>query len=95
MKTKHHQQNRKTQQARRAARKAHAALLHPVSTGVTEPFYSTELCPQVPQYGTLRKLMGRHHQTFHPDNFSAEAIAWNHKFPLLTLSLILEPRFYE
>lgn len=95
MKTNHHQQNRKAQQARRAARKARTAQLPPVITGATEPFYCTELCPQVPQYGPLRKLMGRHHQTFHPDNFSAQANAWNHKFPLVTLSLILGPHFYE
>ena len=54
MKTNHHQQNRKAQQARRAARKARTAQRPPVSTVATEPVYYMELSSQVPQYGKQR-----------------------------------------
>lgn len=95
MKTNHHQQNRKAQQARRAARKARTAQLHPVSTAATETVYYMELSSQVPQYGKQRKLMGRYRWTFHPDNLSARAAMKYLKLPHFLMSLLLGGRLYE
>ena len=95
MKTNHHQQNRKAQQARRAARKAHTAQLHPVSTVATESLYGKEICPLMPNYNLLCKLTGRCHQSFHPDNFSARAAMAYFKFPRLLLFLASGGRLYE
>ena len=95
MKTNHHQQNRKAQQARRAARKARTAQLPPVITVATEPLYGEKICPLMPNYNLLCKLTGRLAMPLHPDHLPARAAMAYFKFPRLLLFLASGGRLYE
>lgn len=72
MKT-NHRHSRKAQELRRAARKARAARLHPVSTIATDTYYHIELALQMSIDGPLRKNMRRLHVPLCADNLPPRA----------------------